>query len=99
MVQARLRARFLALVVILSTFGQVLAQSESPLFSPTDRGNNKDGSQPVYKNSRASVEARVADLLPRMTLEEKVAQLYVHMVVNYGVYVYLRFFDTEFKEI
>lgn len=92
MIRVHLFARLVALVAILSTFGQVLAQSESSLFSPTDRGNNKDGSQPVYKNSRASVEARVADLLPRMRLEEKVAQLYVHMVVNYGVYVYLRFF-------
>ena len=31
--------------------------------------------QPVYRQRDASVEARVADLLARMTLEEKVAQL------------------------
>ena len=30
---------------------------------------------PAYKNSTLPVEERVADLLPRMTLEEKVAQL------------------------
>ena len=30
---------------------------------------------PVYKNPRASLEARVEDLLSRMTLEEKVAQM------------------------
>src|SRR6266852_9848763 len=30
---------------------------------------------PVYRNARAPVEQRVADLLSRMTLEEKVAQL------------------------
>lgn len=29
----------------------------------------------LYKNSHASVEDRVADLLPRMTLEEKIGQL------------------------
>ena len=31
--------------------------------------------QPAYKNPRLPVERRVADLLARMTLEEKVAQL------------------------
>ena len=41
------------------------------------RASNKDGSTPVYKNPNASIEDRVNDLLPRMTLEEKVAQLYV----------------------
>jgi beta-glucosidase len=30
---------------------------------------------PIYKNPRASLEARVEDLLSRMTLEEKVAQM------------------------
>ncbi|KZV79558.1 family 3 glycoside hydrolase [Exidia glandulosa HHB12029] len=30
---------------------------------------------PLYKNPSASIEARVADLLPRMTVEEKVAQI------------------------
>jgi beta-glucosidase len=32
-------------------------------------------SQPLYKNARAPIAARVADLLGRMTLEEKVVQL------------------------
>jgi beta-glucosidase len=41
------------------------------------RATNKDGTTPVYKNPDADIEARIADLLPRMTLEEKVAQLYV----------------------
>lgn len=36
---------------------------------------NKDGSIPTYKNSKASIEARINDLLPRMTLAEKVSQL------------------------
>ncbi|OJT03499.1 Periplasmic beta-glucosidase [Trametes pubescens] len=39
------------------------------------RGTNKDGSTPVYKNPNADIEARVSDLLSRMTIEEKVAQL------------------------
>ncbi|RDX48447.1 glycoside hydrolase [Lentinus brumalis] len=39
------------------------------------RATNKDGSTPIYKNPDAAIEDRVDDLLPRMTLEEKVAQL------------------------
>ena len=39
------------------------------------RATNKDGSIPLYKNPNASIEDRVNDLLPRMTLEEKVAQM------------------------
>lgn len=30
---------------------------------------------PLYKNPKASVDARIADLLPRMTIEDKMAQL------------------------
>ena len=41
------------------------------------RATNLDGSLPIYKNPNASIEDRVNDLLPRMTLQEKVAQLYV----------------------
>ena len=39
------------------------------------RTANMQGSTPDYKNPRLSVERRVEDLLGRMTLEEKVAQL------------------------
>ena len=39
------------------------------------RATNNDGSLPLYKNAKASIEDRVNDLLPRMTLEEKVSQL------------------------
>lgn len=39
------------------------------------RATNKDGSEAVYKNPTASIEDRVNDLYPRMTVEEKVAQL------------------------
>jgi beta-glucosidase len=36
---------------------------------------NSQTSSPDYKNPRLPVERRVADLLSRMTLEEKIAQL------------------------
>lgn len=39
------------------------------------RGQNKDRSTPLYKDPNASIEDRINDLLPRMTLEEKVSQL------------------------
>lgn len=39
------------------------------------RAENKDGSSPVYKDPTADIEDRVSDLLSRMTVEEKVAQL------------------------
>lgn len=42
------------------------------------RGTNSDGSVPLYKNPDAPIEDRISDLLPRMTLEEKVAQLYAN---------------------
>ncbi|KAF5364585.1 hypothetical protein D9758_005612 [Tetrapyrgos nigripes] len=56
----------------------VLASSsflEPRKFSLESRATNIDGSLPTYKDPNASIEDRVADLLPRMTLEEKVAQL------------------------
>ena len=39
------------------------------------RAENKDGSIPLYKNPNADIEDRVNDLLPRMTLQEKIAQM------------------------
>jgi beta-glucosidase len=47
-------------------------------FSLESRAENIDGSLPIYKNPKASIEDRVNDLLPRMTVEEKVSQMYVH---------------------
>lgn len=44
------------------------------LFLGLTRADNAN-STPVYKNPHASVDARVADLLSRMTLQEKTAQL------------------------
>lgn len=52
-----------------------LTVANAALFSPSSRATNIDGSLPTYKNPHASIEDRVNDLLPRMTLEEKVAQL------------------------
>lgn len=51
----------------------VLAVTAGILLCGTDAGARKK--DPVYKDSNAPVEARVEDLLSRMTLEEKVAQL------------------------
>ena len=56
--------------------GKVLA----PHTTADTRAFNKDGSLPTYKDPKASLEARVADLLPRMTIEEKVAQMYAALV-------------------
>jgi beta-glucosidase len=44
-------------------------------FSIEARGSNLDCSLPIYKNPNASIEDRVDDLLPRMTVQEKVSQL------------------------
>lgn len=44
-------------------------------FSLANRAANNDGSIPTYKNSHAAIEDRINDLLPRMTVEEKVSQL------------------------
>ena len=41
------------------------------------RATNKNGSPPTYKDPNANIEDRVSDLLSRMTIEEKVAQMYV----------------------
>ena len=40
--------------------------------------------RPLYKDPNASIEARVADLLPRMTVQEKVAQMYGEWVTAPG---------------
>ena len=42
---------------------------------PVAHMNPQDGSRPDYKNPSLPVDRRVADLLSRMTLEEKIAQL------------------------
>ena len=68
---------------LAAAFAQVYASEHSwetrddlhfPLHA---RATNKDGSTPVYKDPSAAIEDRVNDLLPRMTVQEKVAQLCV----------------------
>lgn len=46
-------------------------------FALESRATNIDGSLPIYKNPNAAIEDRVNDLLPRMTIDEKVSQMYV----------------------
>ena len=43
--------------------------------SATPERNSEAGDQPRYKDASLPIEDRVADLLPRMTLEEKVEQI------------------------
>lgn len=70
------------LLLCLSTFPVFAVSSIQELTPRSDlhfplhaRGTNWDGSVPVYKNANADIETRIADLLPRMTIEEKVAQM------------------------
>ncbi|KAF7291790.1 Glycoside hydrolase family 3 protein [Mycena chlorophos] len=69
-----LRSRTL-LLLASSVLRLSLALQDGLHFSLESRGTNIDGSVPVYKNPKASIEDRVADLLPRMTVQEKVAQI------------------------
>ncbi|KAF8644321.1 hypothetical protein AX16_008529 [Volvariella volvacea WC 439] len=73
------RSTFLTLLAAFFSTSYLVNAQYGPTsglhFSVEDRGRNLDGSRPIYKNPRASIEARVNDLLPRMTLEEKVAQI------------------------
>lgn len=54
----------ISITFILSVFGLPVAHM-----------NPQDGARPDYKNPSLPVDRRVADLLSRMTLEEKIAQL------------------------
>jgi beta-glucosidase len=58
--------RLVALGVGVVFAGGILAGNRAPAAPPN---------KPIYKNVGAGVEARVQDLLARMTLEEKVAQM------------------------
>lgn len=80
-------ARLYALLplVQLSSLVAALPEPGSPEerhlpFHLHSRATNKDGSTPLYKVATANIEDRVNDLLPRMTVEEKVSQLYVDML-------------------
>ncbi|KAF8234668.1 family 3 glycoside hydrolase [Tricholoma matsutake] len=60
----------------LLSFGEDTFGVSSGLhFSLQSRATNIDGSFPTYKNPQAPIEHRVNDLLPRMSLSEKIAQL------------------------
>ncbi len=63
----RLKAEVVGLSICLTIFC-------SPLCLPVVHVNSQEN-RPDYKNPNLPVERRVADLLSRMTLEEKVAQL------------------------
>jgi hypothetical protein len=79
MVRARLRKLLHGIVIGLScisvTSSSHLDVRHDLHFPLHARGTNNDGSLPVYKNPEASIEDRINDLLPRMTVEEKVSQL------------------------
>ncbi|KAG6890480.1 hypothetical protein C0992_001148 [Termitomyces sp. T32_za158] len=64
-------AAFLLFAAAENTFGV----RDNLHFSLESRNTNTDGSVPIYKDPNAPIEDRVNDLLPRMTLEEKVSQL------------------------
>ena len=57
------------MVASLLTKGLLLLQLGSGLVVA------QNASRPLYKNPNAPVEARVSDLLGRMTLQDKMAQL------------------------
>lgn len=56
----------------LLVMSSMASEASSPLSSPISAA---DRSVPVYKQSSADTESRVADLLSRMTLKEKIGQL------------------------
>lgn len=74
-------SRLILLLFCATTTNYALAHDLEPRgdlhFPLTSRATNKDGSIPVYKNPEAPIEDRVNDLLSRMTIEEKVSQMYV----------------------
>lgn len=74
--------RFSSLLALAACFFALQGSAENTFgvrdglhFSLEARAANIDGSTPVYKNPKASIEARVNDLLPRMSVEEKASQL------------------------
>ena len=44
----------------------------------TFRDLNKNGKSDIYEDSRQTIEARIADLLGQMTLEEKAGMLFIN---------------------
>jgi beta-glucosidase len=70
-----LLSALLSYLSLSSTAHELFGVRDDSHFSLEARQANKDGSVPIYKNAMASIEDRVDDLLPRMSLEEKISQL------------------------
>ncbi|MCI0490433.1 MAG: glycoside hydrolase family 3 C-terminal domain-containing protein [Blastocatellia bacterium] len=58
----------------IHTFTAILCAAVVALFLTAQPSVRSQSGQPDYRNPRLSVERRVADLLSRMTIEEKIAQ-------------------------
>ncbi len=73
--QSFLLTSFVCLVLLCGTTG---AQKKSAAKKTTDKQGQSQAPpehRPAYLNSNLAIEDRVADLLPRMTLEEKIEQI------------------------
>ncbi|KDR71141.1 hypothetical protein GALMADRAFT_808036 [Galerina marginata CBS 339.88] len=69
-------AALLALISCIGAFAEdTFGVQEGLHFSVESRAANIDGSVPTYKNPKAAIDDRVNDLIPRMTVAEKVAQI------------------------
>ncbi|KAF8874876.1 glycoside hydrolase family 3 protein [Gymnopilus junonius] len=76
MIGSKSFSALLALTSFIQAFAEnTLGVREGLHFSLESRATNIDGSLPIYKNPNASIEDRVNDLLPRMTIDEKVSQI------------------------
>lgn len=72
----------IALVMLGAQTAAAPPEADRAAFAPTPTvyrdgwlDLNKNGRQDVYENPQASIEARIDDLLPQMTMEEKTAQM------------------------
>ena len=63
------------LLLALSVCTTTQAQTSQPSLANQQNPLNKDTKAPLYKNAKAPVEARVNDLIGRMTVQEKIGQL------------------------
>jgi beta-glucosidase len=70
----RAEMKFGAAAYLMST-AIIAVISASPVYAYAKDAAEKPASNPVYKDAKATVDARVNDLLSKMTLEEKIAQI------------------------
>lgn len=68
-------ATILGLIACIRANPELFGVSRDLHFSLESRAENIDGTVPIYKSAKASVEDRVNDLLPRMSVAEKVSQM------------------------